>query len=282
MNWDDLRILCAVREFASYSGAARHLGMDETTVSRRLSRLQRDLGAALFQPRDGKRIPTPICNTLLAKADLIAATVEDIKALCRSDGDPIGRVRISTTALIAEDFLARDLDRFLTDNPGISLEIHTSNENVRFSNWETDLAIRLARPEQGNFQIRKLGSLGLALVYPKTWTEGTFKAQRIVSYPDSLSWTPETTELRSRFPDAQVALMAGELSLLWQALASGQVAGVLPDYKLGSLRQRTDLVIEPIAAFREAWLLIQPHLMQDPATRRVIDWVYQCHREIVT
>ena len=54
MNWDDLRIIAAVRDEGTYAGASARLRVDETTVGRRLARIQRDLGVPLFDAIDGE------------------------------------------------------------------------------------------------------------------------------------------------------------------------------------------------------------------------------------
>ena len=61
MNWDDLRIIAAVRDEGSYAGASARLRIDETTVGRRLSRIERALGLRLFEAADGVRRPTRQC-----------------------------------------------------------------------------------------------------------------------------------------------------------------------------------------------------------------------------
>ena len=62
MNWDDLRIIQAVGHEGSYAGAAATLRIDETTVSRRLTRIERALGVTLFEAVDGVRKPTASCE----------------------------------------------------------------------------------------------------------------------------------------------------------------------------------------------------------------------------
>jgi len=59
MNWDDLKIISAVRNKGTYAKAGVDLRMDETTVARRLGRVQKTLGVTLFDAIDGVRKPTP-------------------------------------------------------------------------------------------------------------------------------------------------------------------------------------------------------------------------------
>src|SRR5450756_327201 len=65
MNWDDLRIVAAVRDTGTYAGAGAKLRIDETTVGRRLVRIERTLGIRLFEAIDGARKPTRQCEVVL-------------------------------------------------------------------------------------------------------------------------------------------------------------------------------------------------------------------------
>ncbi len=71
-------------------------------------------------------------------------------------------------ASIAEQILAPGLGQLLIANPGLSLELDTSNQNLNFSQWEADLAIRLGKPAKGAFSMRKLADLRLYLFQPKS------------------------------------------------------------------------------------------------------------------
>src|SRR4051794_14034257 len=78
MNWDDLRIIAAVRDEGTYAGASARLRIDETTVGRRLARIQRDLGVPLFDAVDGQRRPTRSCEAVLAHVEAMAAHAAEI------------------------------------------------------------------------------------------------------------------------------------------------------------------------------------------------------------
>ena len=84
MNWDDLRIVAAIRDEGTYAGASARLKIDETTVGRRLARIQRTLGLRLFEAVDGVRKPTRQCEMVLAHVQAMAAHVAEIgRASCR-------------------------------------------------------------------------------------------------------------------------------------------------------------------------------------------------------
>lgn len=195
MNWDDLRIIAAVRDEGTYAGASARLRIDETTVGRRLARIQRDLGVPLFDAVDGQRRPTRHCEAVLEHVGAMAAHVAAIDRIKESQSGPVGRLRIASTNAVAEELLAPHASSFLRDHPGVTLQFLTSSGNVKFSRWQADLAIRLRKPEKGDFTISKLGDVRLYFFEP---------ADRIGSepvacvYPDELDTIPEQQFLRAK------------------------------------------------------------------------------------
>src|SRR5215475_4442129 len=89
MNWDDLRIIAAVRDEGTYAGASARLRIDETTVGRRLARIERALGVRLFEAADGVRRPTRQCDMVLAHVQQMAAHAEEIGRIGESLAGPV-------------------------------------------------------------------------------------------------------------------------------------------------------------------------------------------------
>lgn len=129
MNWDDLRIIAAVRDEGTYAGASARLRIDETTVGRRLARIQRDLGVPLFDAVDGLRRPTRHCEAVLEHVGAMAAHVAAIDRIGESQPGPVGRIRIASTNTVAEQLLAPHAPGFLHDNPGLTLQFLTASGN---------------------------------------------------------------------------------------------------------------------------------------------------------
>ncbi|WP_421722909.1 LysR family transcriptional regulator [Bauldia sp.] len=275
MNWDDLRVAIAVFESGSYAGAAARLNVDETTVARRLGRLQDGIGVPLFEAVDGVRKPTAACKRLVSLAADMAVKAEQIEHLTSDVDSLIGHRRIATTDSIATEVLAPNAPSFLGDHPGLSLEFMASTENVNFSRWEADIAIRLGKPERGDFIVSKLADLPLFLFAPKT----AGVPPLVCAYPESLDQTPESRYLEEVGLKPQARMTTKNLLVLKMLVQSGQAATVLPGYMRAGLDEAL-LRVEELPVRREAWLLIQSHLKQDAATRAVIDWVRDCFRRI--
>src|SRR5260370_3116623 len=105
MNWDDLRIVAAVRDEGTYAGASARLRIDETTVGRRLARIERALGLRLFEAVDGLRKPTRQCGTVLAHVQAMAGHVAEINKVGESLPRLTERVRIAATTTPAQALL---------------------------------------------------------------------------------------------------------------------------------------------------------------------------------
>lgn len=272
MNWDDLRIIAAVQQRGTYAKAGAALQIDETTVARRLTRIQEALGITLFDAIDGVRRPTTYCLAVLDHIDDMSRAAAKIDAIGNQAVNPFGNVRITSTASIAEEVLAPDLGRLLGANPGLSIELQTSNDNLNFSHWEADLAIRLGKPDKGAFVVRKLGDLKFCLFSPARQPD-IDPARFVCAYPTDLEGTPEMKALDDLNLTGAKRLRTSNLGVIRAVLRAGAGSGVLPDYCSADLRDTAGLTVTPLKASREAWLLIQPHLKTQPAARLVIDWI---------
>lgn len=272
MNWDDLRIIAAVERKGTYAKAGAALQIDETTVARRLARIQEALGITLFDAVDGVRRPTAHCLAVLDHIDDMSRAAAKIDAIGAHAVNPFGTVRITSTASIAEEILAPDLGRLLGANPGLSIELETSNENLNFSQWEADLAIRLGKPDKGAFVVRKLGDLRFCLFSPAMPGDQD-PARLVCAYPADLDGTPEMKALDALNLTGAKRLRTSNLSIIRAILRSGTGSGVLPHYCAADLHGDADLRVMPLEASREVWLLIQPHLKTQPAARLTIDWI---------
>ena len=276
MNWDDLRIIAAVRDEGTYAGASARLKIDETTVGRRLSRIQRTLGLRLFEAADGVRKPTRQCEMVLAHVQAMAAHVAEIDRIGESLPGPVGRLRIASTNAVAAEVLSPRAGHFLVQNPGLTLQFLTSSENVKFSRWQADFAVRLKKPDKGDFTISKLGEMRLYLLEPA----GRSEVDPVVcTYPDDLGPIPETQFMKARGFSEHSRLIADNLRVIRTLIASHQAIGVLPEYLCGELLADRRLRATLLPRHRDVWLLVQNHLKRDAAARVVIDFLRDCFQE---
>ena len=281
MNWDDLRVARAVFQSGSYAAAARLLGINETTVPRRLSRLEKDLGVSLFEAADGKRRPTAYCNEIMALSETIAGQAERIRQIANSDSAVFERRRIAATDSITAQILAPGTPRLLVENPGLALDFLVSTENVDFSRWEADVAIRLKRPEKGDFIISKIADLELYYCEPAN-SSGPGNGHLVCAYAEELDFTPESRYMAGLGLLPHARCRTKNLLVMKQLIQTRRYCGVLPGFMCADLIADTALRFSKLPQRRGAWLLLQRHHKDDRTTRKVADWIKECFKSIET
>jgi len=277
MNWDDLRIIAAVRDEGTYAGASVRLRIDETTVGRRLARIERTLGVRLFEAADGLRKPTTACEQVLSHVQAMAAHAAEIGRIGEGLPGLVGRLRIASTNAVAEEVLSPRVGAFLAQNPGLTVEFLTSSENVKFSRWEADLAIRLRKPDKGDFSISKLAEIRLYFFEPAGEV-----APLVCAYPDGLDSIPEAQFLKARGLQDRARCITGNIRVIRTLIRNREAVGVLPEYGCDALLADPRLRATLLPKRRDAWLLVQNHLRRDAAARLAIDWIRGCFAEMAS
>lgn len=163
-NWDDLRVFLAVARAGSLSGAARRLGVNHSTVFRRIVGLEEMLGVRLFD-----RLPSGYALTSAGEDTLpIVERIEaDVTMLDRTvTGQDLrlsGTVRITATDMLALWLLPDHLRRFREIYPGIEVETVVGNEALNLSRRETDIALRIGNTPPETLVGRRIGTLDFAI-----------------------------------------------------------------------------------------------------------------------
>ena len=163
-NWDDLRVFLAVARAGSLSGAARRLGVNHSTVFRRIAGFEETLGVRLFERLPNGYALTPAGEETLGIAERIEA---DVAALDRTvigqDLRLSGTVRITATDMLAFWLLPEHLQQFRAAYPGIEIEIVVGNEALNLSQRETDIALRIGNTPPETLVGRRVGRLDFAI-----------------------------------------------------------------------------------------------------------------------
>ena len=159
IDWDQVRVFLAVARAGQLAGAAARLGLDVSTVSRRLDRLEDELGVHLFdRTRDGT-IATAAAEAMLPAAEdmerslaMFAAARDAIETIAE------GLVRMTAPPGVADAFVAPLLARFHQKYPRVVVELDASMAYADLTRREADLALRGMRPRSGDLIAVKLVS----------------------------------------------------------------------------------------------------------------------------
>lgn len=272
MNWDDVRVMLAVAEAGTLSAAARRLGVNQTTVARRLAAVERALETVLFTRIDGRLVPTAAGEAAVTRAEAMAREAEALRAAVGGgDARPAGIVRLTATESVAAHFLLPRLPAFRARWPGITLEIVTGHETLNLTRREADMALRLARPADVGAVARRLGGIAMAL-YGAVGDARALPRREWVGYDDTLAHLPEARWAEAARADAPVVLRTGSIAALVEAVARGVGIGVLPCWIADADDRLVRLATEP-AAVREVWLVTHAALRDQARMRAVAGWL---------
>jgi DNA-binding transcriptional LysR family regulator len=157
-DWSDLRIFLAAARARSMLGAAGELGINQSTVTRRVAALEKALEIRLFhRNRDGCHL-TEAGQSLFVQAERVAAEAETFERLvAQRKRELSGVIRVTTLESVANQVLTPLVSDFIELYPGIRVELIATNKRLDLARGDADIAIRACRaPTQSGIVIRKL------------------------------------------------------------------------------------------------------------------------------
>lgn len=144
MNWDDLKLFLVVARMGSISGSAKQLGVQHSTVSRRIRQLEEQLGARLIERKKSGYELTPAGENVKQAAiqmENVALVLDE--AVLGKDTDLVGPLQVTAINNMASSILMPMFASYSKLYPQVELRIIVSNSDASLSQREADVAIRL-------------------------------------------------------------------------------------------------------------------------------------------
>lgn len=265
VQWDDLRYVLAVADTGLLTAAARSLGVNHTTVLRRVAAFETRLGLRLFE-----RLPTGYALTaggeeLIAAARRIDETVTELeRKLAGRDLRPSGTVRVTTTNTLMGFILPEIIAEFRKTHPDIQLEIAVTNLMLKLTKRDADVAIRPAKDPPETLIGRRVAKIAFAIYgspsYLAKRKAGRLADHRWIGPDDSLAATSVARWMRAELPECEITLRADSLLAACQAAQAGLGLAALPCY-LGDTAPELVCVHRPIPEMETAlWILTHADL----------------------
>lgn len=219
--WGDMPFFLALARAGNPARAAADLGMDRTTMVRRLDKLEASLGRQLFDRVPGAYNLTPHGRTVFAAAEraeqeLSAAGNPHLSRF------PLGRVRISMSEQILSGF-AHTFAEMAEKLPEILLELATTDRFVDLSRFEADVVLRLSRKPPSGLHAVDLGAVKFALYRPA----GTPAPARFITRPGE---EEVPGYVRDLLPGAQQVMSVDGMVSVCAMVRAGMGAGILPRF----------------------------------------------------
>lgn len=281
-DWDDLRFFLAVARSGRLTAAARRLGADHATVSRRITSLEESLKAKLFERRPQGYALTGHGEQLLAKAESMETEALAIQSeIGGADMALSGTVRIGAPDGFGASFLAPRLSSLAKAYPGLELQLIAMPRLLSLSKREADVAITLAPPKEGKVVARKLCDYRLGLYASRDYLDSMppiaapedLFAHRIVGYIDDLIFTPELDYLDEVAKGLRAQIQSSSVLAQMNAVAAGAGIGVIHHFMVPSEPRLVPVLPETVSITRSFWLLVHADLKEVARVRAIVDFI---------
>lgn len=184
LKWDDVRLFLALCSSRNLSQAGKRLGMDASTVSRRLNALEESLATTLFdRGRDGVSLTDAARNLEPIAEEMAGVAARFSGEVDRLERDVSGEVRLASPVDAAQVLLTPLLPALLSRHPQLRLELLTGERVVDLTRREADLAIRTARPTSGDLVVTRLVQVRWVVVTSPSRVEGSRPIQSWTDVP---------------------------------------------------------------------------------------------------
>ncbi|HRD66019.1 MAG TPA: LysR family transcriptional regulator [Candidatus Competibacter sp.] len=279
MEWDDYRYFLAVEQAGSALGAARRLGVNHTTVLRRIASLEKRLGVRLFERLRTGYTPTAAGEELREVARRVEQVLSDTEhRLAGKDLQLSGIVRITTTDTLFRGLLSPHLLAFRQQHPLIQLQVVGTNQLANLTRREADVAVRATNQPPDNMLGRKIGIARSAVYGARAYLDQrgydlSFDQHDWIGLDETLAHLPEYPWLERHARPERIVLRLNNLLHKIELVKDGH--GIAP--LLCFLAEREPTLIrltEPNPQFdTDIWLLSHPDLRQVARIRVFNDFI---------
>lgn len=282
LHWDDLRLFLAVARAGRLTKAGQALGINHTTVARRLTALEEALGAHLFDRTSRGVAMTAAGTLLLDHAERAEREFEAAAAALSGRAEAIaGEVRLATPEAFGTYIVAPNIADFHARYPGLLLELMPESRAVSLANREADIAITVDRPPRGKLVVRKLCDYRLGLYAsadylacnPPIRDAQDVAAQPFVGYIDQMIDMHGLRYLSEVADETRPVFRSSSIVAQQKAVASGVGLGLLHRFSADSEPGLVRILPEQVEITRSYWLVLRPEHHKSPRTRAVIDFI---------
>jgi DNA-binding transcriptional LysR family regulator len=280
LAWDDFKLVKTIAEAQGLAGAGERLGVNHSTVFRRLGQLEEVLAVKLFERHRTGYVLTAAGDEMAALAERME---EDVAAFARKlEGQavsPAGELRVTTNDTLLVHLLTPIFGKFTRACPDVRLDVVLTNQALNLSKRDADVAIRATDNPPETLVGRRVASIVWAVygravdfpqpdsvdllgLYDRTW----------VALGDNLAGLKAARFVRDRVPAERIVYKVNTVLGLSEAVENGIGIGPLPCF-IADARPTLARLTGPNPDFSAGlWLLTHPDLRQSARVRAFMDF----------
>jgi DNA-binding transcriptional LysR family regulator len=291
IDWDDIRYFLAVARRGSITSAARDLGVNHSTVSRRIAAFEDNLGVRLFDRIATGYNLTPAGQEMVPSAQRMEEEALGLdRRLYGRDTELSGQLRVTTAGTFVNPFLMEQIGKFLAEYPGIDIELVVSTDLANLHAREVDVAIRATLNPPDTLVGRRIGRL-TAMLYGRSdfiapgepGAPNSAAAPDVIAFDGARDYT-HASWFRDVYPNARARIKLNSVEAAFHAILAGVGIGMLPCH-IGDtspeLRRLPPYHLEPVF---DLWLLTHADLRRTAKVRAFINFMANAimpHKDLI-
>ncbi|NNF79084.1 MAG: LysR family transcriptional regulator [Rhizobiales bacterium] len=233
INWQDLQYILVVARQGSVSAAARSLGVNHSTVLRRINALEERQGLRLFDRLRTGYVLSQEGQHLLQAAQSIEDTVTGLeRRITGAELQLEGTIRVTTTDSVLLTICGSHIAKFQKTYPNITIELTVTSSILSLSKRDADVAIRPSRFEPERLTGERICDFHFALYAgPDFWTancDTPLPQQPWLAPDESMAGSPAGRWMRDKIPEAKIVMAADSFLALGDAARRNLGVAILP------------------------------------------------------
>ena len=282
-SWDDYLYFLKVAACGSLKAAAQEMGMNHSSVFRRINGLEKKLNVRLFERMNTGYKLTAAGEDIIDRVQQIEEQMHAIQRLIQGkDVHLSGYLKISTTDTIGYYWLPPYLTRFKTLYPDIVIDLDIKTRYTNLSKREADIVIPAVNTQPDYMVGKKIAPIYVRLYgsvnylaqygYPKDTND--FHQHRFLLPNEALSSLPANKWLRSHIKEENVVACCDKLTGLYHLARQGLGLTVLPHYVAESDPALIELFQLPEDCHHHVWILTHPDIRYSARIRAFMQFMY--------
>ena len=271
MDWRDLQTFLVTAEAGSTQAASADLGLDQSTISRRIASFEKRLGHRLFERLPTGLILTPAGEQMLDTARKVETDVHSLERRLVGGGEELeGEVRLTVPPYMLSGFLGEILAEYHEVHPEVHLDIDISMTEANLTKREADIAVRGSNTPPDHLIGRRAGTYHMTL----------YARKDLVDQAPDLPWIgwgePGELEAWARERDLPVhsrvwktESMEGQVALVRRGLGMAILPCPLADPQPDLAR----IIPDQTWPSRDVWVLTHKDLLTSPRIRSLFNFL---------
>ena len=289
LDWDDLRFFLALARHGNLSAAAKELHVAQSTVGRRLASLEASLGVRLLNRTPDGYVATLAGRGVREQAERLEAEALSLERnVGGRDTVLAGLVRVTCAETVASQILAPCFAALHRQHPEIMIELIPDPRELSLSMREADISIRLARPDQHDLVVRRLGNLAFGLYATDAYLEQRGEpdfaegcpGHYLITQLDDIQASSQTGWLANLAPRARIAMQTSSHEAAVSATMHHGGLACLARFRADREPSLTRLVVPSPVPGAGIWLVVHQDNRRNARIRAALTHITECVRNL--